>query len=80
MGIWFRNPDGSFPAAEWMYIRDAWYYFDEQGYLAVNRWIEWKGRWYCVAADGRMYADCRTPDGYYVDGSGAWDGAPAQGN
>ena len=21
-----------------------------------------------------------TPDGYYVDGTGAWDGAPAQGN
>lgn len=30
---WWRNPDGSWPANQWMKVDGIWYYFDEEGYL-----------------------------------------------
>ncbi len=30
---WWRNPDGSWPASQWMKVDGIWYYFDEEGYL-----------------------------------------------
>ena len=33
---WWRNPNGSFPAGEWMKINGEWYYFDEEGYWEMK--------------------------------------------
>lgn len=33
---WWRNPNGSFPAGEWMKINGEWYYFDEEGYWEME--------------------------------------------
>lgn len=70
-GTWFKNPDGTWPANEWKYIKDAWYWFKADGYMATG-WAEVNGAWYCFASDGKMYSKCWTPDGFYVDESGAW--------
>ena len=36
------------------------------GWQAIN------GKWYYLGSNGVMYANTTTPDGRYVDGSGAW--------
>ena len=35
-------------------------------------WLCLDGDCYAFGEKGRMYCDCVTPDGYVVDGSGAW--------
>ena len=35
-------------------------------------WQAVGGRWYYMGSNGVMYANTWTPDGRYVDGSGAW--------
>ena len=72
-GIWFRNPDGSYPANGWMFYEGHWYYFNADGYLIKNNWVEWNGAWYCLDKNGKMYSNCWTPDGFYVNESGAWE-------
>lgn len=67
-------------------LQDAWYYDESDGYwyyldssckmLRGNkdkplwRWID--DACYAFNEHGQMYCDCVTPDGYCVDGSGAW--------
>ena len=56
-GYWWRNPDGTFPTNEWMWLdgnKDGeaeCYYFDGNGYCLLNT---------------------VTPDGYRVNENGAW--------
>lgn len=50
---------------EWGDIKS--YYFDIDGRLVVNSWID--GEYY-VGSDGARYRDRRTPDGAYVDEEG----------
>lgn len=72
VGRWYRNYDGSWPASRWQQIDGYWYYFNAGGYMVVNNWILTNNIYYYVGADGKMLTNVRTPDGYYVDGSGAW--------
>jgi len=58
-------------AAEWVQREDGWYYYRQDG-SPGSGWVEDKGRYYYLAEEGRCLTDCITPDGYYVDGSGAW--------
>ena len=79
--IWkFQNNDGSYAANGWMQDTErdsAWYYFDANGNMLANQWILSNGQWYYLGADGRMMTNTTTPDGYYVDGNGVWNGAAA---
>lgn len=69
---WWKNPDGSYPAAAWLETDGNWYYFDKQGYMQTG-WIEIHGVFYYLdTGTGAMYASRRTPDGFWVDESGAW--------
>lgn len=68
-GWWWRNADGSYPANQWKEVNGKWYYFEGSGYMAANKWID--GTYY-VGADGAMYVNTTTPDGYQVDANGAW--------
>ncbi|MGN0371543.1 MAG: hypothetical protein ACI4F3_01890 [Enterocloster sp.] len=69
---WWRNNDGTYPAAQWKQMGDLWYYFDAEGYMATG-WLELNGVYYYLDTDnGAMYANRRTPDNYWVDASGAW--------
>lgn len=65
-GWWYRYDDGSYPYAQWRYIDGHWYYFEHDGYMAVNRW---QNNYY-LGQDGAMLVNTKTPDGYKVDGSG----------
>ena len=73
VGYWYRNYDGTYPAACWQQINGVWYYFNPNGYMAANQWIlHSDGNYYYVGPDGAMWTNARTPDGYYVDASGIW--------
>ena len=54
----------------------AWYFLNTEHNgnfgKAVTGWAWIDGYCYCFGADGRMYADCQTPDGYEVDADGRW--------
>ena len=54
----------------WVSQEDGFYYYYEDGSPA-NGWIEEEGKAYYLQ-DGKAMADTITPDGYYVDYSGAW--------
>lgn len=54
----------------WQYVGDRWYYMDRDGVMQTG-WQYVDGRWYCMDQNGAMYVNTRTPDGYYVDASGA---------
>jgi len=70
-GWWFLNPDRSYPANTWKMINGKWYYFNKSGYMKTG-WVQTNGIWYYLGADGAMLTNTRTPDGYYVNQSGAW--------
>ena len=68
LGSWYQYTTGDIPKSEWRQIDDYWYYFNESGYMVTDQWID---RYY-VGSDGKMLTDTITPDGYYVDETGAW--------
>lgn len=76
-GWWWLRADRSWPANQWSYINNEWYWFDASGYCAINAWRNVDGVYYYLGESGAMYANRRTPDGYWVDASGAWDGKDA---
>ena len=56
----------------WLYEDGDWFYFDGSGYMAEG-WKYIDGNWYYFyAPEGTMLKDTETPDGYYVNESGAW--------
>ena len=42
--------------------------------MAVNYWVEDKGKWFYLGSDGAMLTNIRTPDGYELGADGAWTG------
>lgn len=73
---WWRRSDGTWPASQWLLINGYYYYFDENGYMCTG-WINLNGTSYYLDTtgtlpEGAMFANRRTPDGYWVDASGAW--------
>ncbi|MCI8949691.1 MAG: hypothetical protein HFG49_06545 [Lachnospiraceae bacterium] len=72
-GYWYRNNDGSWPAACWQLIDGQWYYFNASGYRITNNWLHHTdGNWYYLGPNGAMLTNTRTPDNYYVDGNGIY--------
>lgn len=55
----------------WLQDGDSWYYLDETGARKTG-WLQDGTKWYYLNQDGKMAANTTTPDGYKVDGSGAW--------
>ncbi len=74
IGYWYRRPDGTWPAAEWMQdpADGKWYYFNEQGYMLTG-WIPWNGNYYYCLPSGAMVTGTQVIDGtvYNFDASGA---------
>lgn len=69
---WWKDTDGSSPVSQWKEINSKWYYFDAEGYMATG-WITLDGvSYYLDTSTGAMYTNCRTPDNYWVNESGAW--------
>lgn len=57
VGKWWKNDDGSFPSGGWQWI-------DDNGDGIANS--------YYFDANGYLLVNTTTPDGYTVDGNGAW--------
>ncbi|SEA61858.1 hypothetical protein SAMN05216349_11928 [Oribacterium sp. KHPX15] len=62
-------------AGQWLQYGQNWCYQKSDGSFARNQWV---GNYY-LGSDGIMYTNSWTPDGYYVDATGKWDGRSAYG-
>ena len=70
-GTWYYLEDSGSMATGWVKDNGSWYYLKDSGAMATG-WIKDNGKWYYLASSGNMLSNTRTPDGYYVDASGAW--------
>lgn len=71
-GYYFLNPNGDM-AVGWVQDGGRWYHMNWSGKMSFNTWV---GSYY-VKNSGAMAVNEYTPDGYWVNGSGAWDGRPS---
>jgi N-acetylmuramoyl-L-alanine amidase len=79
-GEWYIfDSSGYALESAWYYDKGykAWYYFEESCKMVRASkgkvlWLWIDGGCYAFGADGKMYEDCVTPDGFVVDKSGAW--------
>ena len=79
---WRAFDSNGFSKLGWIYDEnyDGWFYLHIKHGMQTG-WICVGDKWYYMNPDtagceGKMYAAQWTPDGYYVDESGAWDGRP----
>lgn len=79
-GSWWAFDVNGYIKTGW--LRDdtygGWFYADPDTGMKIG-WVLINGKWYYFhpTSDGKrgiMYAGQNTPDGYYVDETGAWDG------
>lgn len=61
----------AYAASGWQQQEDGWYYYNVDGSVKTG-WIMDKGKGYYLDENGLCAVDTITPDGYYVDGGGAW--------
>lgn len=81
------TPDGYYVNAKgektnyipgWHQDEKGWRYIQKNGYYAGATWIQGEnGNWYYINIGTYMETDDVTPDGYYVDTNGIWDGQPS---
>ena len=57
---WFKDTDGK------------WYWLKDYCSMAKSEWLWIDGECYCFDIHGGLYINQKTPDGYYVDETGAW--------
>lgn len=57
--------------AGWVQEEDGWHFYHPDGSPASG-WLEDQGKAYYLLEDGLCLTDSITPDGFYVDESGAW--------
>ena len=83
-GKWWAFDEMGYAKTGW--LRDenygGWFYMDPEHGMQTG-WVLLNGVWYYFnpISDGKrgiMYAGQRTPDGYYVDKNGVWDGRNKQ--
>ena len=70
-GSWYYLKDSGSMATGWLKDGGSWYYLNNSGSMATG-WVKDSGSWYYLASSGKMLHNTYTPDGYYVDASGAW--------
>ena len=79
-GNWWAFDENGYVKTGWLWDETfgGWFYIDPERGMQTG-WVLIDGVWYYFhpVSDGRkgiMYAGQKTPDGYYVDENGAWDG------
>ena len=70
-GSWYYLKNSGSMATGWVKDSGSWYYLKNSGSMATGS-VKDNGKWYYLASSGSMLRNTYTPDGYYVDGSGAW--------
>ena len=74
---YYLEKDGSM-ASGWKQVNGKWYYLEVNGSM-VSGWKQIDGKWYYLdKQSGEAVVNGYTPDGYYVDGSGAWNGTSSR--
>ena len=83
-GNWWAFDESGYIKTGWMRDEDygGWFYLDPEHGMQTG-WVLIDGKWcyFHPTSDGMkglMYAGRRTPDGYYVDENGVWDGREKQ--
>ena len=83
-GKWWAFDEMGYAKTGWLRDEDygGWFYMDPEHGMQTG-WVLLNGVWYYFnpISDGKrgiMYAGQRTPDGYYVDKNGVWDGRNKQ--
>ena len=83
-GNWWAFDENGYIETGWMRDEDygGWFYLDPERGMQIG-WVLIDGKWYYFhptsdGMKGLMYAGRRTPDGYYVDENGVWDGRDRQ--
>ena len=83
-GRWWAFDETGYAKTGWLKDEDygGWFYMDPEHGMQTG-WVLLNGVWYYFnpISDGKrgiMYAGQRTPDGYYVDKNGVWDGRNKQ--
>ena len=59
-------------AGQWRQDDTGWWYQNEDGTYVKSEWSWIDGRCYYFNEDGYCLQNTQTPDGYSVDGQGAW--------
>ena len=85
-GKWYLLNEKTGMQIGWYYDESGhcWYYLDPVSGAMLTGWQFINGKWYYLSKTsgavplGSMYREIRTPDGYYVDKDGAWDGLEAK--
>lgn len=70
-GVWYHFNSSGYMQTGWLKLDGQWFYLNGSGAMLTG-WQAIDGKWYYLGTDGVMYADTWTPDGFYVNGSGAW--------
>lgn len=70
-GSWYYFYPNAMMATGWAAVNGRWYYLNEAGAMTTG-WQNVGGVWYYMDASGAMLANTITPDGFWVDASGAW--------
>ena len=81
-GKWYLIDENTGMQTSWHYDESDqhWYYLDPASGVMLTGWQFINGKWYYLSKIsgavplGSMYREIRTPDGYYVDKDGVWDG------
>lgn len=72
-GEWYYlNPTSGAMEKGWQTIDNKSYFFYDSGNMAKNGWIWIGDKCYLFRDSGDVYKNCKTPDGFNVDESGAW--------
>ena len=71
--VWYSfNDEGYAKCNQWELYKGKWFYLTADCSMAKNQWLWIDGECYFFFSDGVMAANMKTPDGYYVDDTGAW--------
>ena len=83
-GNWWAFDESGYIKTGWMRDEDygGWFYLDPEHGMQTG-WVLIDGKWcyFHPTSDGRkgiLYVGRLTPDGYYVDENGVWDGRDRQ--
>ena len=83
-GNWWAFDESGYIKTGWMRDEDygGWFYLDSEHGMLTG-WVLIDGKWHYFhpTSDGRkgiLYVGRLTPDGYYVDENGVWDGKDRQ--
>ena len=70
---WFLCFWGAFSAfAGWEKQGEDYRYRNEGGTYAASQWVMDQGNYYYLGADGTMWSNTTTTDGYLVAADGSW--------